>query len=115
MYCSILKGKMLPSLRALSSHALFQHDYDSKHTSKATVAFLKNRVKVIEWPGLSPDLIPSEHLWGILKRQVKHHSLSSIQALKGIVLDVVICCQLVQSMPRRLSAVLKDHAGHTKY
>ncbi len=54
MYCSILKEKMLPSLRALGRRALFQHDNDPKHTSKATVGFLKkNRVKVIQWPSMS--------------------------------------------------------------
>ncbi|KAG2464611.1 TCB1 transposase, partial [Polypterus senegalus] len=122
MYCSILKEKMLPSLRALGRHALFQHGNDPKHTSKATVAFLKkNRVKVIEWPSMSPDLNPIEHLWGILKRQVEHHSPSSIQALKEVILeewkkiDVAICRQLVHSMPRTLGAVLKNHGGHTKY
>uniref|UniRef100_A0A1A8N763 Uncharacterized protein n=1 Tax=Nothobranchius rachovii TaxID=451742 RepID=A0A1A8N763_9TELE len=40
----IIKEKMLPSL-----HALFQHDNDPEHTSKATVAFLKKiSVKVTE-------------------------------------------------------------------
>ncbi len=122
MYCSMLKEKMLPSLRALGRRALFQHDNDPKHTSKATVGFLKkNRVKVIQWPCMSPDLNPIEHLWGILKRQVEHHSPSSIQSLKEIILeewkkiDLPKCRQLVHSMPRRLGAVIKNHGGHTKY
>ncbi len=116
MYCSILKEKMLPSLHALGHRALFQHDNDPKHTSRATVGFLKkNRVKAI------PDLNPIEHLWGILKRQVEHHSPSSIQSLKEVLLkewkkiDLAKCCQLVHSMPRRLGAVIKNHGGHTKY
>ncbi len=122
MYCSILKEKMLPSLRALGRCALFQHDNDPKHTSKATVGFLKkNRVKVIQWPSMSPDLNPIEHIWGILKRQVEHHSPSSIQSLKEVILeewkniDLAKCRQLVHSMPRRLGAVIKNHGGHTKY
>ncbi len=115
MYCSILKEKMLPSLRALGRRALFQHDNDPKHTSKATVGFLKkNRVKVIQWPSMSPHLNPIEHLWGILKRQVEHHSPSSIQSLKEVILeewkkiDLAKCRQLVHSMPRRLGAVIKN-------
>ncbi len=122
MYCSILKEKMLPSLRALVRRALFQHDNDPKHTSKATVGFLKkNRVKVIQWPSMSPDLNPIEHLWGILKRQVEHHSPFNTQSLKEVILeewkkiDLAKCRQLVHSMSRRLGAVIKNHGGHTKY
>ncbi len=66
---------------------------------------------MIQWPSMSPDLNPIEHLWGILKRQVEHHSQSSIQSLKEVILeewkkiDLSKCCQLVHSMPRRLGAV----------
>ncbi len=60
-------------------------------------------------------------LWGILKRQVEHHSPSSIQSLKEVILeewkkiDLAKCRQLVHSMPRRLGAVIKNHGVHTKY
>ncbi len=70
---------------------------------------------------MSPDLNPIEHLWGILKRQVEHHSPSSIQSLKEVILEewkkiyLEKCRQLVHSMPRRLGAVIKNHGGHTKY
>ncbi len=63
----------------------------------------------------------SKHLWGILKRQVEHHSPSSIQSLKEVILeewkkiDLAKCRQFVHSMPRRLGAVIKNHGGHTKY
>ena len=40
MYRSILREKMPPSLRALGRHALFQHDNDPEHTSKADVSNL---------------------------------------------------------------------------
>lgn len=119
---SILKEKMLPSLHALGRCALFQHDDNPKRTSKATVGFLKkNSVKAIRLPSMSPDLNPIEYLWGILRRQVEHHSPSSIQSLKEVILeewkkiDVAKCNRLVHSMPRRLGAVIKNHGGHKKY
>ncbi len=122
MYCDILKQSMIPSLRILGRRAVFQHDNDPKHTSKTTTALLKKlRVKVMDMPGMSSDLSPIEHLWGILKEKVEECKVSNIHQLCDVVMEewkrtpVVTCEALVNSMPKRVKAVLENNAGHTKY
>ena len=41
LYCEILQQSMISSLQELGRRAVFQHDNDSKHTSKTTIALLK--------------------------------------------------------------------------
>ncbi len=104
MYCDILKQSMIPSLRRLCRRAVFQHDNDPKHTSKMTTTLLKKlRVKVI------------------LKWKVEERKVSSIHRLSDVVMEewkrtpVVTCETLVNSMPKRVKAVLGNNGGHTKY
>ncbi len=114
MYCDILKQR-------LGRRAVFQHDNDPKHTSKMTTALLKKlSVKVMDWPSMSPDLNSIEHLWGILKWKVER-KVSNIHQLCDVIMEewkrtpVATCEALVNSMPKRVKAVLENNGGHTKY
>ena len=86
MYCNILAKKMILSLKALGRGAVFQHDNDPKHSAEATFAFLKKkRVKVLDWPSMSPDLNPIKHVWYHPKRQVEMRQPSNLHELKDVV------------------------------
>ncbi len=53
-----------------------------------TATLLKKlRVKVMEWPSMSPDLNPIEYLWGILKWKAEERKLSNIHQLCDIVME----------------------------
>uniref|UniRef100_A0A3B4VJM2 Tc1-like transposase DDE domain-containing protein n=1 Tax=Seriola dumerili TaxID=41447 RepID=A0A3B4VJM2_SERDU len=105
-----------PSTLWVDGH-FFQHDNDPKPSSKATDAFLrKNKVKVLQWPNMSPDLNPTEQLWGILRRQVEQQSPLKHQGIlqEWNAIDRTIYCELVHSTPRSVGAVLTSKGGHTK-
>ena len=92
-----------------------------QHTSNhAKKWFADNRVKVLDWPSMNPDLNPIEPLWGELKKAVQARQPTSVEAAWQICLEEwenmgPKCKKLVESMPRRCQAVI-DAGGHaTKY
>ena len=70
---------------------------------------------------MSPDLNPIEHLWEILKQKEELCKVSNIHQLHDVIMEewksipVATCEALVNSMPRRVKAVLDNDGGHTKY
>jgi len=77
----------------------------------------------LKWPPQSPDLNPIEHLWWYLKRKVAEYPEDphSIHELWNRVdaewnkIPKEVCLNLIESMPRRIVAVLKAKGGQTKY
>lgn len=83
--------------------------------------FSLNGIKLFRTPPCSPDLSPIENLWSIVKRKLAGNRFKTKAELwtaidtawNSIRLGTLI--SLVDSMPRRLNAVIKAKGGPTKY
>ena len=74
-----------------------------------------------EWLSQSPDLNSIENLWSYLDWNIRDHKVSNIGELwttlqEGLqALPVHLITRLVDSMPRRLQAVIDSKGYPTKY
>ena len=125
-YVDILEDGVVESFEMLEMEEgkhHFQQDNDSKHTSrKAKQWFEDNAIQVLSWPDQSPDLNPIEHLWEHLKHQLQQyptppkgvHELWDRVVEEYNVIQPEVCQNIIESMPRRIQAVIQAKGGHTK-
>ena len=127
LYTSILQDDFLKTVEFYGldrETIIFQQDNNPKHTShKASNWFKQNHINVLKWPAQSPDLNPIEHLWQQLKQQlnayevppVDIHELWDRVEMEWEKIPKEVCRNLIESMPRRIEAVIKAKGAQTKY
>lgn len=123
-YIDILKRNLVPSAEkmGMKDNFIFMHDNDPKHTAHSTRMWvLYNTPKHLKTPPQSPDINPIEHLWDFLDRQIRKHHISSKESLKNALMEEwnkipsSLTAKLVNSMPKRLDAIIKSKGHPTKY
>jgi transposase len=124
-YIQILDEHLLPYLQELGiENYIFQDDNAPCHTAKSTVKWKESKlIDSLEWPSQSPDLNPIEHLWDELERRIRRDKVkpknkaelfAALEREWGRIHSNVID-NLVNSMPRRVKAVLDAKGGATPY
>jgi len=123
-YIQILDEHLLPYLQELGiENYIFQDDNAPCHTAKSTVKWKESKlIDSLEWPSQSPDLNPIEHLWDELERRIRRDKVkpknkaelfAALERERGRIHSNVTD-NLVNSMPRRVKAVLDAKGGcHT--
>ena len=103
---------------------VFQQDNARALSASLTPDFLyRNNIVTMDWPALSPDLNPIEHLWDEIERRIDrcHVLPATVQELTYAVLDAynniprMFIRNLFRSMRRRCAAVINNDGGHTRY
>ena len=121
-HAELLKDQ-LPTHMAIHQSLIFMHDGAPCHQSKIVKQFLtENHIKILGWPGNSPDLSLIENLWFKMKDLVSQKHPGSSSELVKVIKEVWVkeisgeyCESLIYSMPHQLQAVIDAFGGHTKY
>lgn len=103
---------------------VLMHDNARPHVARCVIDYLNEvGIRQMDWPALSPDINPIEHLWDYLKRKVHERPAApnSLEELRSSLIEEwdrvpqTLIQQLIGGMYRRLEAVVAARGGSTRY
>jgi transposase len=125
-YAKIINKYVVPTLHKYfpDGGGIFQEDNAPPHRSKvAKTARETAEIMTLDWPAQSPDLNPIENIWAEMKMMVRRRTPppSNIKVLERYVknawgdLPPEYYKKLINSMPRRIEAVIEANGNRISY
>jgi transposase len=128
LYQDILEDELAKTIEYYDLNpekVIFQQDNCPIHKAKSVDQYIKKQqYSLLQWPAQSPDLNPIEHLWAKVKRELNKYDTPSkglnelwerVECIWNEKISENDCLVLIESMPRRIQAVLKAGGYWTKY
>jgi hypothetical protein len=117
-YINVIKNTLPPFIAASFDLKrdmwYYQQDNAPCHRAQQTTQWLKsNQIATLEWPPCSADINPIENIWSIIDEELTKLPIRTLDDLKREImklwenLAVSVCQNLVESIPHRVSRVLK--------
>ena len=114
----------MPNPKRIGNGAVFQDDNSRPHRAIGVQDYIRQHgIQMMDWPARSPDMNPIEHLWDLLDRRVRGRQQvpQTVAELRQALIDEwcnipkVDITNLVNSMRRRCTELLRENGRHTHY
>lgn len=121
-YIEILNEHVVPFAPYIGEEFLLMQDNARPHTAVMITQFLNDvGINRMPWPAKSPDMNPIEHLWDELGQRVSRRNPENLNELRIALTEEwdnipqITITNLIESMPRRMEAVIAARGGNTRY